>query len=167
MVDRYESKMDYLSNCLTYITLMVQSLLFKPTVSRFNIFKCPVKGVTKVLIYHADGHVLSEKNLAELINDKHFIATCDEQTARDLTHLAANETQKPNYSLLTQTMGEQSEDCLLHIKSHLDQQILVKRLSEINNQTFLSHLSPLDANRIGYLAGVRETVMEYQTRLQL
>lgn len=74
---------------------------------------------------------------------------------------------KPDYFITMQKMTDKVDDYILEIQSKHDCITLKKSLSELSkDKELIAKFNPIDANRIGYMAGVCETVMEYQNRNQ-
>ena len=79
------------------------------------------------------------------------------------TYMATVEKLKPDYSIVVQKMTDQVDEYILEIQSKNSDKKLKKSPSEISkDKDLVAKFHPVEANRIGYMAGVRETVKEYQ-----
>ncbi|KTC84960.1 hypothetical protein [Legionella brunensis] len=127
-----------------------------------NIYECKKTGFTKAVIKLSERHAI-EKNISDIIVDNEFIEGLDKKTIRTLTYIATVERLKPDYSIVVQQMTSEVDEYILEIKSKNGCTTIKKSPSEISKDAALiSRLNPVEANRIGYMAGVRETVKEYQ-----
>jgi hypothetical protein len=85
----------------------------------------------------------------------------DKQTIRTLTYMATVERLKPDYSIVVQNMESQVDDYILEIRSQSDRTTLKKSPTEITkDKNMVAKFNPIEANRIGYMAGVCETIKE-------
>lgn len=129
-----------------------------------DIYECPKTQFTRAEIKLSGRHII-EKNISDIVTDIDFLEGFDKKTIRTLTYLATVERMKPDYSIVVQQLGSEVDDYILEIRSRNGKQTVKKSPSEMSkDKTLLSKLSPIDANRIGYLAGVKETVKEYQMK---
>ena len=97
--------------------------------------------------------------------DIDFLEGFDKKTIRALTYMATLETISPDYSIVVQQMGSEVDDFILEIKSKNGKQVEKKSPLEISkDKVLISKLSPIDANQIGYLAGIKETAREYNLK---
>ena len=127
-----------------------------------DIYECKKTGFTKAIIKLSNRHVI-EKNISEIVIDNGLLELFDKKTIRTLTYMATVERLKPDYSIVVQQMSHQVDDYILEIKSKNDAKTLKKSPIEITkDKALVAQFNPIDANRIGYMAGVRETVKEYQ-----
>ena len=77
--------------------------------------------------------------------------------------MATVEHLKPDYSIVVQEMTNEVDEYLLELKSRNGHTRVKKTPTELSkDKEIVGKLCPLEANQIGYLAGVRETVREYQ-----
>lgn len=127
-----------------------------------DIYECKKTGFTKAVIKLSNRHVV-EKNISDIVINNEFIENFDNKTIRTLTYMATVERLKPDYSIVVQQMTNEVDDYILEIKSKNDCTTLKKSPSEITkDKVLIAKFNPVEANRIGYMAGVRETVKEYQ-----
>lgn len=135
------------------------------TKSRFeivNIYECEKTGFTKAVIKISERHTI-EKNISDIVIDNDFLDGLDKKTIRTLTYMATVERLKPDYSIVVQKMTGKVDDYILEIKSKYDREAVQKSPSEISkDKVLIAKFNPIEANRIGYMAGVCETVKEYQ-----
>ena len=156
-------------NFFAWLSGMVVEFLNEPvSKSKYHIvdiFECKKTGHTKVVI-KLSGSQSIIKNIDDIIADDSFIEELDKKTIRTLTFIATVEKMKPDYSIVVQQLTEEADEYILEIKSRNNRKAIKKSLSELStDKKFLSKMNPMDANRIGYLAGIKETVKEYKMRL--
>lgn len=133
----------------------------RPLYEVVDLYECQKTGFTRIVICLGGRHTI-EKNISDVIIDNELIEYLDKKTVRTLTYLATLEKMKPDYSVVVQKLGDEVDDYILEIKSRNKRTVLQTSPTDlIKNHELLSKFSPLDANRIGYLAGVKETVKEY------
>jgi hypothetical protein len=134
----------------------------KPHYEIVDIFECKKTGFTKAVIKLSERHI-KEKNISDIIMDNELIENLDTKTVRALTYIATVERLKPDYSIVVQQMTSEVDEYILEIKSKSSGAILRKSPSDlIKDKDLISKFNSIEANRIGYMAGVRETVKEYQ-----
>ncbi|HHS8321904.1 TPA: hypothetical protein ACTUO9_002021 [Legionella anisa] len=127
-----------------------------------NIYECKKTGFTKAVIKLSERHTI-EMNISDIVVDNEFIEGLDKKTIRTLTYMATVEHLKPDYSIVVQQMTSEVDEYLLEIKSKKDRATIKKSPSELSrDKDIISKFDPIEANRIGYMAGVRETTKEYQ-----
>lgn len=153
-------------NWYSWFVLMLKEFVAeaanKPRYSVVDIYECKKTGFTKAVISLSERHTI-EKNISDIIVDNDFIEGLDNKTIRTLTYMATVERLKPDYSIVVQQMTNEVDEYILEIKSKNDSTTIKKSPSELSKDTALiAKLSPVEANRVGYMAGVRETVKEYQ-----
>ena len=130
----------------------------------FDIYGCPKTGFTIAEIKLSGRHII-EKNISDIVTDITLLSGFDTKTIRTLTYMATVERMKPDYSIVVQQLGSEVDDYILEIRSKNGKQIAKKTPSEMSkDKSILSRFSPVDANRIGYLAGVKETVKEFKLK---
>ena len=131
-----------------------------------NIYVCQKTSVTKAEIKLAGRHII-EKNIAEIVTDFNLLEGFDKKTIRTLTYLATVERFEPAYSIALQQLGNEVDDYILEIRSKNGKKISNKKASEMTkDKSLIAKFSPLDANRIGYLAGIKDTVKEFEMKYQ-
>lgn len=127
-----------------------------------DIFECKRTGFTKGVIKLSERHT-KEANISDIIMDNELIENLDPKAVRTLTYIATVERLKPDYSIVVQKMTSEVDEYILEIKSKQSGEISNKTPSELSkDKNLIAKFNPLEANKIGYLAGVRETVKEYQ-----
>lgn len=134
----------------------------KPRYEIVDIFECKKTGFTKAVIKLSERHT-KERNISDIIMDNELIENLNTKTVRTLTYIATVERLKPDYSIVVQHMTPEVDEYLLEIKSKSNATTIKKSPSELSkNNDLIEKFNSSDANRIGYLAGVRETVKEFQ-----
>lgn len=139
----------------------------KPQYEIVDIFECKKTGFTKAVVKLSERHI-KEKNISDIIMDNELIENLDSKTVRTLTYIATVERLKPDYSIVVQHMTSEVDEYLLEIKSKSKATTIKKSPSELSkDKELIAKFKPEDANRIGYMAGVRETVKEYEIKKAL
>ena len=134
----------------------------KPLYEVVNIYECKKTGFTKAVIKLSERHTI-EKNISDIVVDNEFLENLDKKTIRTLTYMATVECLKPDYSIVAQHMSGEVDDYILEIKSKNAHATIKKSPSDVSKDpALIAQFKPADANRIGYMAGVRETVREYR-----
>jgi hypothetical protein len=134
----------------------------KPRYEIVDIYECKKTGFKKAVIKLSERHTI-ERNISDIIVDSDLIEGLDKKTIRTLTYMATVEHLKPDYAIVVQQMTNEVDDYLLELRAKNGYETIKKSPSELSkDQSLISRLTPADANRVGYLAGIRETVKEYQ-----
>lgn len=129
-----------------------------------DIYECHKTGFTKAQIRLSGRHII-EKNISDIVIDINFLEGFDKKTIRTLTYMATVERMKPDYSIVVQQLGNEIDEYILEIRSRNGKIVAKKSPSEMSkDKSLLSKFSPIEANRIGYLAGVKETVKEFKMK---
>lgn len=129
-----------------------------------DVYDCKKTGLKKAVIKLSERHII-EKNISDIIIDNALIEGLDKKTIRTLTYIATVERLKPDFSIVVQQMTNEVDEYILEIKSKSSCSIIKKSPSEITkDKALIANFNPLEANSIGYMAGVFETVREYQLR---
>lgn len=119
-------------------------------------------GVTQAVIQMAQRHN-DTRNVVDIVADDTLIDFFDSKTVRALTYIATVERLKPEYSIVVQQMTDKIAEYILEIKSRTSNQTIKKSASEISkNKELICQFNAVEAHRIGYMAGVWETVREHQ-----
>jgi hypothetical protein len=86
----------------------------------------------------------------------------DNKTVRTLTYMATVERLKPDYSIVVQQMTQEVDEYILELKSRSGAIVKKSAVELSKDSALLAKLNPIEANRVGYMAGVCETTKEYQ-----
>ena len=150
-----------------FIKMFKEFIAESTTRSRFeivDIYECSRTGFIKAVVKLSGRHTV-EKNISDIVTDNHLIEGLDKKTIRTLTYMATKEKLKPDYLVVTHYLCDEVDEAILEIKSRKHHTVLRKSPTELSkDKSVLSKLSPLDANRIGYLAGIRETIKDFQIK---
>ena len=129
-----------------------------------DIYKCLKTGALKAEIKLSGRHI-SEESINNIVNNLKFLEQFDAKAIRTFTYMATIESLTPDYSIYAQQLGNEVDDYILEIREKNGKKITTKSPAEISrDKSILSKFSPVDANRIGYLAGVKETVQEFKLK---
>ncbi|OGT38578.1 MAG: hypothetical protein A3F11_04825 [Gammaproteobacteria bacterium RIFCSPHIGHO2_12_FULL_37_14] len=160
--------MDKKISWLTWLVLSFKEFIVdtssKSQYEILDLYECGKTGFIKIIIQLSGRHII-EKNLSDVIIDNNFLEGFDKKSIRTLTYIATVEKLRPDYSVVVQSLGSEVDDYILEIRSRHNEQIVKKSPSEISkDKSLLSKFSSADANQIGYLAGMKETVKEFKMR---
>lgn len=153
-------------NWYTWLAIMFKQFITesttKPQYEVVDLYECKKSGFTVAVIKISERHTIN-KNISDIVVDNEFLEGLDSKTIRTLTYMATVERLKPDYSIVVQQMASEVDDYILEIKSKNSGQIIKKSPTELSkDKETIAKFNPVEANRIGYMAGVRETVKEYQ-----
>lgn len=127
-----------------------------------NVYDCKKTGFTKAVIKLSERHTI-EKKIEDVMSDDNLLEGLDHKTIRTLTYIATVERLKPEYAVVAQRTTNQTDEYILELRSIKGTEMIVKSATALSKDgDLIAKLHPAEANRIGYLAGVRETVREYQ-----
>lgn len=131
-----------------------------------DVLECRKTGVTTV-VYLIDGRRTKTRNVVDVVADDTLIEFFEPRTVRALTYIATVERLKPEYSIVVQQMTDEIAEFILEIKSRNQPQTFKKSAQEISRDlNLISRFNAVEAHRIGYMAGVWETVREHQLLAQ-
>lgn len=152
-----------------WLSLVFENFMLEAaTKSRYeivNVYECKKTGFTKAVIKTSKHHTI-EENIRDIVIDNEFLKALDKKTIRALTYIATAEYLRPDYSIVTQKMSEEIDNYILEIKSLHNGTTVKKSPSEISKDKILiAKFNPVEANRIGYMAGMLEATMEYRALL--
>lgn len=129
-----------------------------------DIFECKKTGFIRAVIKLSGSHSIT-KNISDIVTDNQFIEGLDKKTIRTLTYMATVEKMRPDYSVVVQQIGNEVDDYILEIKGRNNETTMKKTPTELSkDKTIINKFSRTDANLIGYLAGVKETVDEFKMK---
>ena len=129
-----------------------------------DIYDCQKTVLVKAIIKFSETNVI-EKNVGDIVGDNDFIESFDKKTIRALTYIATMERIKPDYSVSVQHLNDEVDDYILEIQSKNKDQIIKKHLNELfKDKSLLARFSPVEATRIGYLAGIKNTAQEFKIK---
>ena len=156
----------FLKKILYNFREFIKEILKKYEYEVLNIYECPKTGFKKAEIKLAGRHII-EKYISEIVTDFAFLEGFNKKTIRALTYMATVERLEPTYSIVLQQLGNEVDDFILEIRSKNGKKISKIKASEMSkDKSLIAKFSPTDANRIGYLAGVKETVKEFEMKAQ-
>lgn len=159
-----EKKLNLLTWLSTLLKEFVVEAASKPQYEIVELYECPKTGFIKAIIKLGSRHTI-EKNISAIVIDNRFIEGLDKKSIRTLTYMATVERMKPDYSVVIQHLGEEVDEYLLEIRSKKYGATEKKSPSDIlKNKSLLEKFSPVDANRIGYLAGIMDAAKEFQLK---
>lgn len=143
----------------------ISDLAKKSEYKIIGIYECQKTGFTIAEVKLSGRHII-KKNISDIVTDLALLEGFDKKTIRTLTYMATVERLKPDFSIVVQRLDSEVDDYILEIRSRNGEEITKKTPFEMSkDKSLLSKFSPVDANRIGYLAGVNETVKEFKMRI--
>lgn len=129
-----------------------------------DIYVSKESGFTIAQVRLSGRHIV-EKNISDIVTDLNFLEGFCKKDIRTLTYLATVEKLKPDYSIVVQHLGSEVDDYILELRSRNGKEIAKKSLSEMSkDKSLLAKFSPIDAHKIGYMAGIKETVAEFNNK---
>lgn len=129
-----------------------------------DIYVSEDTGFTIAQVKLAGRHVV-EKNISDIVTDLQFLEGFSKKDIRTLTYLATVEKMKPDYSIVVQHLGSEVDDYILELRSRYGKKVTKKSPSEISkDKALLAKIDPVETNRIGYMAGVKDTVNEFNLK---
>lgn len=129
-----------------------------------DIYVSEDTGFTIAQVKLAGRHVV-EKNISDIVTDIQFLEGFSKKDIRTLTYLATVEKMKPDYSIVVQHLGSEVDDYILELRSRYGKKVTKKSPSEISkDKALLAKIDPIETNRIGYMAGVKDTVNEFNLK---
>ncbi|HHF7347389.1 TPA: hypothetical protein ACPSKE_000549 [Legionella feeleii] len=148
-----------------WLTLIFKEFMGETqTKSRYeiiNIYECKKTGFTKAVLEVSKCRTI-EKNIRDIVVDKEFLNGLDKKTLCTLTYIATTEYLKPDYAIVSQQMIGKG-NWVLEIRSKVDCKTIKKSPSEISkDKALIEKFNSVEANRIGYMAGISEAAKEYR-----
>lgn len=132
-----------------------------------ELYECNKTGLTKAILKISERHVI-EKYVCEIVIDNEIVDMLDHKAIRTLTYLATMEQTKPEWSIVSMSSQDSLDEYILEILSSKSKELIKKTPSELSkNKNIIKKFSSIDANRIGYLAGISDTVKEYELRKRI
>lgn len=159
-----DTKKSWINWLISLLKEFISDLTKKPEYEILDIYECCKTGFTKAEIKLSGRHII-EKNISDIVTDFAFLEGFNKKTIRTLTYMATVERLKPDFSIVLQQLGSDVDDFILEIRSRNSKKTSRKTPSEVcKDKSLLAKFSPIDANRIGYLAGINETVKEFKMK---
>ncbi|MBP9777558.1 MAG: hypothetical protein KBD25_00085 [Rickettsiaceae bacterium] len=126
-----------------------------------DITTCEKTG-NKQAVLKLHGHYSKTLYVKEIVADNQLINGLSQESVRALTYLSVIEQLAPEYHIANLELNAMTEDYIITIRSK-DKKVSNKQSASIfsKNKDLIKKLNSLDANRIGYMAGVKDTVDEY------
>lgn len=151
-----------MNNWMQWFVAMTKEFFDESSKQKYEIvddYASPENGKKKVVIKLSSRHTY-ECSLDEAILSDKFIDGFDKKTIRALTCVAIAEKMSPEYTVFSEQ--DINDEHILKFKAK-NGKVSSKLSSETcKDKEFLSKLSSLDAHKIGYIAGINETVKEFQ-----
>lgn len=159
-----EKKQDWTNWLMSMFKAFVADATKEKGYEILDIYISENTGFTIAQIRLAGRHVV-EKNISDIVTDLAFLEGFSKKDIRTLTYLATTETMKPDYSIVVQHLGNEVDDYMLELRSKNGKKVANKTPIEMSkDKKLLAKFSPIDAHRIGYMAGIKETVNEFNNK---
>ena len=113
---------------------------------------------TEVVI-RLNGRFVIKRTPQQIILDDKIIDGLSPKAVRAITYLALLEKLSPEYHLISVELDQKVKEYIVTIKHKNSDKLSKLSASQISkNAEVVKKLSPLDANRIGYMAGVNDNI---------
>lgn len=119
------------------------------------------KDQEKILIIQLEGRFIIKKTPLDIILDDTIVENLSPQAIRAITYLAVLEQLAPEMQLISCELDQKIKEYTVTLKNNkmIYEKISASRISK--DRGLIKKLSSEDANRIGYMAGINDTVNEY------
>ncbi|MDF1677385.1 MAG: hypothetical protein P1U32_01675 [Legionellaceae bacterium] len=115
----------------------------------------------KILVIQLEGHLIQRRRPGDIILDDAMIEGLPPKAIKAITYLAVLEQLAPDHQLVGLELNQKLQEYFVTLKNHVDESVAKKSASSVSKDSaFVKKLSPEDANRIGYMAGVSDTIKE-------
>lgn len=116
-----------------------------------------------LIVIRIHGRFVIKREPADVIMDDKLVENLEPIAVRAITFMAVQEQFSPDYQINSLKIGHEVEEYLVTLKKHSSSEIKTVLASELNlDKEVINKLSPADANRIGYLAGIADTVRDFK-----
>lgn len=127
-----------------------------------DITDCEKTG-NKQAVLKLEGHYTKKIYIKDIISDNQIIKGLSPEAIRALTYLSVVEQLAPEYHIVGLELNSITEDYIVTIRSKNKKKISKQSATTIcSNMELIKKLNSIDANRIGYIAGMKDTVYEYE-----
>ncbi len=133
----------------------------------YEVIGIEVKNNKKILVIQLEGRVIKRKTPESIILDDGMVEGLSPRAVRAITYLTVLEQLAPDFQMTALTFNQKRQAYEVTLKNHREDVIEKKSASLVSQDIDLVRkLSPEDAHRIGYMAGVNHTIQENLTKLE-
>lgn len=112
----------------------------------------------KMVVIQLEGHLIQKKTPEQVILDDALVEGLPPKAVRAITYLAVLEKVSPKIQIVSLALDEKLQEYIITLKNHNSSSLEKKLASElVKDNSLIRKLSPLDAHRVGYMAGVSDT----------
>ena len=129
----------------------------------YEVVGIETKKNKKILVIQLAGRLIKRKTPGQVILDDLIVEGLSPKAVRAITHLAVLEQLAPDFQLVSLELNQKLQEYIVTLKDHNNAAIEKKSASYISKDgELVKKLSPEDANRIGYMAGMNDALKESQ-----
>ena len=115
----------------------------------------------KILVIQLAGRLIKRKTPEQIILDDSIVEGLSPKAVRAITYLAVLEQLAPEFQLVSLELNQKLQEYIVTLKNYNDATLEKKSAAHVSKDgALVKKLSPEDANRIGYMAGVNDTLKE-------
>ncbi|MBA3535175.1 MAG: hypothetical protein H0T84_00970 [Tatlockia sp.] len=127
----------------------------------FEIVGIEKKENKSFLIVRLEGHLTKKMTPEQIILDDTIIDGLSSKETRAITYLAVLERLAPENHLISWELDQILQEYTVTLKDKKNLKVERKSASEISrDKQIINKLTPEDANRIGYMAGINDTLKD-------
>ncbi len=129
----------------------------------YEVVGIETKKNKKILVIQLAGRLIKRKTPGQVILDDLIVEGLSPKAVRAITYLAVLEQLAPDFQLVSLELNQKLQEYIVTLKDHNNAAIEKKSASYISKDgELVKKLSPEDANRIGYMAGMNDALKESQ-----
>ncbi len=160
---------DIKSNWLQFIKQSISSFIEenkqKYPFEIIDIHDCP-KSSNKLAVIKLQGHYTKTMHIKDIVFNDDLIKGLNQETVRALTYLHAIEQLAPEFTIENIQLNNITEDYIITLKSKNAEKLQQTAVNLSKDQNLIKKLNSKDANKIGYMAGIKDTIDEYNLKKQ-
>ncbi|MDF1646616.1 MAG: hypothetical protein P1U61_06525 [Legionellaceae bacterium] len=131
----------------------------------YEVVGIETKENKKILVIQLEGRLIKRKRPEDIVLDDSMIEGLSPKAVRAITYLAVLEQLAPEFQILSLELNQKLQEYIVTLKNHTDDVIEKKSASQVSKDSSLvKKLSPEDANRIGYMAGINDSIQEHYVK---
>ncbi|MDP1602218.1 MAG: hypothetical protein Q8M03_03050 [Legionella sp.] len=118
-----------------------------------------------LLIVRLEGRLIQKKTPQQIILDDSLIEGLSSKEVRAITYLAVLEKLAPDCKLISWELDQIIKEYKVTLQNKDNSKIEKISASAISkDKNFINKMSAEDANRIGYMAGINDTLKDFNTK---
>ncbi len=127
----------------------------------FDVVGIETQGNQKILVIQLSGRLIERRTPEQVILDDAMVEGLSPKAVRAITYLAVLERLTPKFQLVGLELNQKLQEYMVTLKNYRDLTTEQESASYISkSKAFVEKLSPEDANRIGYMAGLNDAIKE-------